>query len=82
MNWERDTRNLFETYFSLQVNRENQEPSQTKKIFWMSNIFIFLLVNKSYYMPRNSNGLQVVRAQVRFFHSVPRSKETHDLIVV
>ena len=33
-------------------------------------------------MPRNSNGLQVVRAQVRFFQSVPRSEETHDLSVV
>ena len=28
------------------------------------------------------NGLQVVRAQVRFFQSVPRSEETHDLSVV
>ena len=33
-------------------------------------------------MPGNSNGLQVVRAQVRFFQSVPRSEETHDLSVV
>ena len=33
-------------------------------------------------MPRNSNGVQVVRAQVRFFQSVPRSEETHDLSVV
>ena len=33
-------------------------------------------------MPRNSNGLQVVRAQVRFFQSVPRSEETRDLSVV
>ena len=32
--------------------------------------------------PGNSNGLQVVRAQVRFFQSVPRSEETHDLSVV
>ena len=33
-------------------------------------------------MSGNSNGLQVVRAQVRFFQSVPRSEETHDLSVV
>ena len=33
-------------------------------------------------MPGNSNGLQVVRAQVRFFQSVPGSEETHDLSVV
>ena len=33
-------------------------------------------------MPGNSNGLQVVRAQVRFFQSVPRSEETHDFSVV
>ena len=33
-------------------------------------------------MPGNPNGLQVVRAQVRFFQSVPRSEETHDLSVV
>ena len=33
-------------------------------------------------MPGNSNGLQVVRAQVRFFQSVSRSEETHDLSVV
>ena len=39
-----------------------------------------LLVNNM--MPGNSNGLQVVRAQVRFFQSVPRSEETHDLSVV
>ena len=33
-------------------------------------------------MPGNSHGLQVVRAQVRFFQSLPRSEETHDLSVV
>ena len=33
-------------------------------------------------MSRNSNGLQVVRTQVRFLHSVSGSVETHDLSVV
>ena len=42
--------------------------------------YFLLLVNNM--MPGNSHGLQVVRAQVRFFQSVPRSEETHDLSVV
>ena len=33
-------------------------------------------------MLKNSNGLQVVRTQVGFFHSVPCSEEIHDLSVV
>ena len=33
-------------------------------------------------MLKNSNGLQIVRTQVGFFHLVPCSEEIHDLGVV
>ena len=60
------------------VSLENYAVINGKNI--LNELYFLLIVNNI--MPGNSNGLQVVRAQVRFFQSVPRSEETHDLSVV